>query len=143
MNKLKTIAYAGYLACALCFGKSAEVVFSHPTPLIAKEFNRSIDLFVACSDYNAPGSLIARGYDPEYARERKKRFDRETSSLVEKINDIRSNPNYHNQLVESNNKALTCWGYQIVGLLMAGMGGFFHLKNHLTHNKLGNKNPSI
>lgn len=128
MNKLKTMIYGSYLACALCFGKSAEVVFSSDTPLVEEYSSTSLDLLVACFEYNAPGSIIAKGISPTYAEEMERRFEVETGSYVKKLKDIVSNPDFKKQVNESNNAVFECWGYQLFGLLMAGIGGFYHIK---------------
>ena len=135
MNKLKTIAYAGYLACALCFGKSVDSIVSRHTPAVDQVATKHMELFISCWDYNAPGSIIAKGMSSEYANESKARFERESSSIVDEIKKIESNPDYERQVKESNRASLECWGYQLFGLMLAGIGGFYHIKSKIKERR--------
>ncbi len=137
MDKLKITAYTGYLACALCFGKSAESLLV-ATPLINDESTKSLDLVVSCLDYNSLGSIIARGQNQAYANKSEARFNEGTNNLVKEINSIRSSSDYKRQANEEKKKALKCWGYQLAGLFMAGIGGYFNTisyKNRLKRRR--------
>lgn len=131
MNKLKTIVYAGSLACALCFGKSVDSIVSHHTPLVDQVATKRVELFVSCWDRNAPGPLIARGMSSKYEDKSRARFERESSSIVDEIKKIESDPDYERQVKESNSGALECWGYQLLGLMLAGIGGVYLIKSKI------------
>ena len=123
--------YGGYLVGALCFGKSAEVLISSNTPLVNEMHLTSLELFVACYENNAPGTIIAKGISSDYAKDTEARFKETTDSLVQKIKDIESHPDYKKQVEEITNAGLKCWGYQLIGLLTAGAAGFYHIKSKI------------